>query len=129
MFKLRIVKLNQAFIKKNYGLIYMLYNYYTTRGYNCNSFLLLKIYEDRVKQISNRLSRIIGQLQAIKRMTEKKRECGEILIQISAARSALESASKIILQDHINCYIHDAVERNDEGAINDLNNLLSKFIY
>lgn len=85
--------------------------------------------EDKDKQIANRLSRIIGQLQAIKRMTEEKRECGEILIQMSAARSALESASKIILQDHINTCLRNAIERNDEAAIEDLNNILSKFLY
>lgn len=85
--------------------------------------------EDTTKQITNRLSRIIGQLQAIKRMTEEKRECGEVLIQISAARSALDSAAKIILQNHINTCIQDAVEKNDESAINDLNKVLSKFLY
>lgn len=46
--------------------------------------------EDKTKQIVNRLSRIIGQLHAIKRMTEEKRECSEVLIQMSAARSALK---------------------------------------
>lgn len=85
--------------------------------------------EDKTKQIVNRLSRIIGQLQAIKRMTEEKRECSEILIQMSAARSALESVSKLILQDHVNTCIQNAIERNDDAAINDLNNILSKFLY
>lgn len=85
--------------------------------------------EDKTKQVVNRLSRIIGQLQAVKRMTEEKRECGEILIQMSAARSALESVSKLILQDHVNCCIQDAIEKNDDNAINDLNNILSKFLY
>lgn len=85
--------------------------------------------EDKTKQVVNRLSRIIGQLQAVKRMTEEKRECGEILIQMSAARSALESVSKLILQDHVNTCIQNAIERNDDAAINDLNNILSKFLY
>ncbi|MDP4146733.1 MAG: metal-sensing transcriptional repressor [Bacillota bacterium] len=85
--------------------------------------------EEKTKQILNRLSRIIGQLQAVKRMTEEKRECSEILIQISAARSALESVSKLLLQDHVNTCIQKAIEKNDDTAINDLNNILSKFLY
>lgn len=88
-----------------------------------------KYDEDKTRQIENRLSRIIGQLQAVKRMTEEKRECGEILIQVSAARSALESLSKLILQDHVNNCIQNAIESNDAAAINDLNNFLSRFLY
>ncbi|MFL0246300.1 metal-sensing transcriptional repressor [Candidatus Clostridium stratigraminis] len=88
-----------------------------------------KYDEDKIRQIGNRLSRIIGQLQAVKRMTEEKRECGEILIQVSAARSALESVSKLILQDHVNNCIQNAIESNDDAAINDLNNFLSRFLY
>ncbi|MFL0268749.1 metal-sensing transcriptional repressor [Candidatus Clostridium radicumherbarum] len=88
-----------------------------------------KYDEDKIRQIGNRLSRIIGQLQAVKRMTEEKKECGEILIQVSAARSALESVSKLILQDHVNNCIQNAIESNDDAAINDLNNFLSRFLY
>lgn len=88
-----------------------------------------KYDDEKIKQLGNRLSRIIGQLQAIKRMTEEKRECGEILIQVSAAKSALESVSKLILQDHVNNCIQNAIESNDEAAVNDLNNFLSRFLY
>lgn len=88
-----------------------------------------KYDDEKIKQIGNRLSRIIGQLQAVKRMTEEKRECGEILIQVSAARSALESVSKLILQDHVNNCIQNAIESNDDAAVNDLNNFLSRFLY
>jgi DNA-binding FrmR family transcriptional regulator len=84
--------------------------------------------DSETKLIINRLSRIIGQLQGIKRMAEEQRECSEILTQISAAKSALDSASKTILQDHINCCIQDIIEKKDENAINDLNYTLSKFL-
>lgn len=84
---------------------------------------------DNTRKISNRLSRIIGQLQAVKRMTEEKRECSEVLIQISAARSALDSITRIIIQEHINSCIHDALEKNDDRAVDNLNNVLSKLFY
>lgn len=84
--------------------------------------------DEKAKQISNRLSRVIGQLQAVKRMTEEKRECSDVLIQLLAARSALDSASKLILQDHVNACLQKAVESNDTAAVNELNNLISKFM-
>lgn len=87
-----------------------------------------KDHEEIKKQITNRLSRVIGQLRGVKRMVEGERECGEVLTQIAAARAALDSTSKIILQNHIDYCIKNAVERNDENAIQDLNNILGKFI-
>lgn len=83
---------------------------------------------DKTKQLTNRLSRIIGQLQGVKRMIEEEKGCSEVLTQISAARAALDSAAKVIIQDHIDSCIKNAVERNDKGAIQDLNNILGKFI-
>lgn len=84
--------------------------------------------DDQIRQLTNRLSRIIGQLQGIKRMVEGEKECSEVLIQISAARAALDSTAKIILQNHIDFCIKNAIERNDESAVEDLNNILGKFI-
>lgn len=84
--------------------------------------------KEKSKQLTNRLSRIIGQLQGIKRMIEGEKECSEILIQMSAARAALDSAAKLILQEHINTCIKDALEKNDEKAIQDFKNIIDKFI-
>ena len=43
------------------------------------------------KAIINRLSRAIGHLEAVKRMVEENRDCSEVLIQISAVRSAINN--------------------------------------
>ena len=53
------------------------------------------------KKVINRLSRIIGHTEAIKRMCEEERDCAEILTQIAAVKSALNNVGKVILQDHI----------------------------
>jgi CsoR family transcriptional regulator, copper-sensing transcriptional repressor len=80
------------------------------------------------KAVIKRLSIIIGQLEGIKRMLQDQRECSDVLIQLSAARSALNSMSKIILENHINHCIEAAVEKNDKSALASLNNALNKFI-
>ncbi len=80
------------------------------------------------KNVVNRLSRMIGHLKGIKTMVEDDVDCSEILIQLSAVRSALNNTGKIILTDHINhCLIH-AYEENDTEMIARLNDAVGKFL-
>ena len=53
----------------------------------------------QTKAVLNRLSRAIGHLESIKRMVEDGRDCSEVLIQLSAVKSAINNTGKIILQD------------------------------
>lgn len=78
--------------------------------------------------VLNRLSRAIGHLEAVKRMVEEGRDCTDVLIQIAAVRSAVNNVGKIILQDHIDHCIVEAVEEGDSQALEDLNQAIDKFI-
>ena len=53
----------------------------------------------QTKAVLNRLSRAIGHMESIKRMVEDGRDCSEVLIQLSAVKSAINNTGKIILQD------------------------------
>jgi DNA-binding FrmR family transcriptional regulator len=71
---------------------------------------------------------MIGHLEGIKRMVDNDEDCSDILIQLSAVRSALNSTGKLILSDHINhCLIH-AYEENDTEVIDKLNDAIDKFL-
>lgn len=80
------------------------------------------------KQIINRMARIIGHAEAVKRMVEEEKECSEILIQIAAVRSALNNTGKLILQNHINHCILEAIENNDKEPLIKLNAAIDKFV-
>ncbi len=73
------------------------------------------------QQVVNRISRASGHLEAVKRMVEDGRDCSEVLIQLSAVIAALKNTSKVILKDHLEHCIVDAVESGDKKAIDDLN--------
>ncbi len=73
------------------------------------------------KAVLNRLSKLIGHLNAVKHMVEEGRDCSEVLIQLAAVRSAINSTCKIILKDHIDHCIVDAVETGDTDTIEELN--------
>lgn len=80
------------------------------------------------KAVLNRMSRLIGHLESIKKMISDGRDCSEVLIQISAVRSALDGVSKVILKDHIEHCIMDAVKENDMEAIEQLKKAIDKLI-
>ena len=82
----------------------------------------------QTKAVLNRLSRAIGHMESIKRMVEEGRDCSEVLIQLSAVRSAINNIGKVILEDHIQHCIVDAVERDDEQALDSLCQAIEKFI-
>lgn len=73
-------------------------------------------------------SRAIGHLESIKRMVEDGRDCSEVLIQLSAVKSAINNTGKIILQDHIEHCIVDAVEHGDKDAIKELERAIDRFM-
>lgn len=78
--------------------------------------------------VLNRLSRAIGHLESVKRMVEDGRDCSEVLIQLAAVKSALNSTGKVILKDHIEHCIVDAVEQGDRQAILDLEKAIDQFM-
>lgn len=80
------------------------------------------------KAVLNRLSRAIGHLESVKKMVEEGRDCTEVLTQLSAVTSALTNTGKVILHDHINHCIVDAVESGDQQALEDLNKAIDRFI-
>ena len=78
--------------------------------------------------VINRLARAIGHLEHVKRMVEDGRDCSEVLVQIAAVRAAINNVGKVILQDHIQHCLVEAVEHDDEQALDDLCQAIDKFI-
>ncbi len=80
------------------------------------------------KAVINRLSRLIGHLESVKKMVESGRDCSEVLVQLAAVKSAINNVSKVILQDHIRHCIVDAVEDDNQQALDDLCTAIDKFM-
>lgn len=80
------------------------------------------------QQVLNRLSRAIGHLQSVRRMVEDGRDCSEVLIQLAAVRAALSSTSKLIVHDHMQHCIAEAIETGDREAIDDFIRALDQLL-
>ncbi|MGL4283910.1 metal-sensing transcriptional repressor [Eubacterium aggregans] len=80
------------------------------------------------RAIINRLSKAIGHLESVKRMVEEDRDCSEVLIQLSAVRSAINNTGKVILKGHLEHCIIDAVRDDDMAQIDALSKAIDQFI-
>ena len=83
---------------------------------------------EHTKAVLNRLSRVIGHLKAIKRMVEEGRDCSDVLIQLAAVKSAVNNTGKVILKDHINHCIVEAVQTGDQETIDKLSVAIDRFM-
>ncbi len=81
----------------------------------------------QTKAVINRLARAIGHLESVKRMVEDGRDCTEVLVQLAAVRSALNSTAKVILKDHLEHCLDD-LSSGDSEQITALNEAIDKFM-
>ena len=81
------------------------------------------------KNVINRLSRIEGHIKGVKQMTIDERDCPDILLQIAAIRKALDNTAKLILTDHMETCLVDAVHKgNEKEVLLDIKKALDNFI-
>ncbi|MDD5922953.1 MAG: metal-sensing transcriptional repressor [Eubacteriales bacterium] len=84
--------------------------------------------EEEKKAVINRLSRAIGHLEHVKMMVERGDDCSDVLIQLAAVRSAINNTGKVVLHNHINECIVDAVEHGDMETVNRMEEAIKFFI-
>lgn len=82
--------------------------------------------EGQQKQLQNRLSRMIGQLNGISRMLDENRYCGDILTQIAAVESALQSFGYIVLKEHMETCVVEEVRAGNEQIMEEAIELVKK---
>jgi DNA-binding FrmR family transcriptional regulator len=70
-------------------------------------------YADDKAALIKRLHRIEGQVRGIERMVEEDRYCTDILTQLSAVTTALESVAFRILDDHVQHCVAGALASGD----------------
>ena len=83
---------------------------------------------EEYKALLNRLSRIEGQVRGIRGMLEKDAYCVDILVQVAAVNSALNSFSKELLAQHISTCVADDLRAGSEAKLDELMNLLPKLM-
>jgi DNA-binding FrmR family transcriptional regulator len=84
--------------------------------------------DDEKKALANRLSRIEGQIRGIRGMLDSDAYCTDILTQVSAVQSALNSFNKELLASHIRTCVVDDIRSGKDEVVDDLVATLQKLM-
>jgi len=84
--------------------------------------------QEEYKKLANRLCRIEGQVRGIRNMLEESAYCIDILMQVAAAKAALDSFTKELLTEHINTCVAEDLKRGSYEKTDELTNAIKKLI-
>lgn len=77
--------------------------------------------------VQKRLNRAIGQLNGVKAMIDDNRYCGDVLIQLSAAESAIHRVSEMILHEHLETCVVDEICAGNDEVVEEVMDLIRRF--
>ncbi len=84
--------------------------------------------EKERKDLMNRLKRIEGQVRGVEGMLENNAYCTDILVQVSAITSALNSFNKVLLANHMKTCVADNIREGNDEIIDELVVTLQKLM-
>ncbi len=83
--------------------------------------------EEDKKILKNRLNRISGQIDGVKKMIDDNRYCDDVLTQLSAIEKAVKSLSFVILEKHMYSCIKNDVQRGNTEVVDELMKLFRRY--
>ena len=84
--------------------------------------------ENELRSLTNRLSRIEGQVRGVKKMLEDDAYCTDVLTQITAIQAALNAFNKELLANHIKSCVVEDIRAGNIDVVDDLVCTLQKLM-
>ena len=84
--------------------------------------------QEELKSLTNRLSRIEGQVRGLKDMLQRNAYCPDILVQVSAVNAALNSFSRELLNSHIRTCVVQDIQNGHPEVIDELMDTIQKLM-
>ncbi len=86
-------------------------------------------YKSHKEQVQARLKRVEGQVRGVQKMVDEDRYCIDVLTQVSAIKAALEAVALLLLQDHTEHCVVEAVHAGKGGEkIRELNEAVERLV-
>jgi CsoR family transcriptional regulator, copper-sensing transcriptional repressor len=86
-------------------------------------------YSKHKRQVQRRLNRIEGQVRGLQKMVDDDRYCIDVLTQVSAVKAALESVALLLLADHTEHCVAEAIRAGDGKAkVKELNSAVERLV-
>ncbi len=92
----------------------------------CARYKKMPRSEEQLKTLRSRMNRIAGQVAGIQRMLDDNRYCGDILTQIAAVESALQSVGYLVLQEHMRSCVAEGVREGRDEMLDEAVELMKK---
>lgn len=83
--------------------------------------------EELQHDVQKRLNRAIGQLGGVKNMIDDNRYCGDVLMQLAAAESAIRRVSEILLQEHLKTCVVEEIRAGNDEVVDEVMDLIRRF--
>lgn len=81
------------------------------------------------EELRRRLRRIAGQVGGLEKMIDDDRYCIDVLTQVSAAKAALDGVALLLLEDHVDHCVADAVRAGDgTGKVRELSAAIERLV-
>ena len=84
--------------------------------------------EEEIRTLTNRLSRIEGQIRGLKGMIEKDAYCADILTQSAAVSAAVNAFNKELLASHIRTCVTEDIRAGKDETVEELLELIKKLM-
>jgi DNA-binding FrmR family transcriptional regulator len=86
-------------------------------------------YKSHKAQVQSRMRRIEGQVRGVKKMVDEDRYCIDVLTQVGAVKAALDAVALLLLQDHTEHCVVDAVRAGDGSTkVRELNEAVERLV-
>ena len=86
-------------------------------------------YSSHKAQVLGRLRRIGGQIRGVEKMVDEDRYCIDVLTQVGAAKAALDAVALLLLQDHTEHCVVEAIEAGDGSSkVRELNEAVERLV-
>lgn len=94
----------------------------------CCTNRIKKRTEKEYRSLSNRLSRIEGQVRGVQNMLDKNAYCTDILVQVSAITAALNAFNRELLSSHIKTCVVEDIKSDNTETVEELIEILKKLM-
>jgi CsoR family transcriptional regulator, copper-sensing transcriptional repressor len=90
---------------------------------------LMPGYKSHKAQVQARLRRIEGQIRGVQKMVDENRYCIDVLTQVGAAKAALDAVALLLLQDHTEHCVVEAIQAGDGSKkVRELNEAVERLV-
>jgi CsoR family transcriptional regulator, copper-sensing transcriptional repressor len=86
-------------------------------------------YKSHKAQVQGRLKRIEGQIRGVEKMVAEDRYCIDVLTQVGAVKAALDAVALLLLKDHTEHCVVEAIQAGDGSAkVRELNEAVERLV-